>query len=180
MAVAVKTSSGATSPSPLSRAAVASLVGVVYVIGCLAVVFKLLPSLWVPAAEAIGLSSAGFVSGSLLGVLMLAAAAGLLYVGGRLLGPKAPPGVRAGIFVGLVGVLLVLLLARWASLWIEHWAYDRAWFSPSTGMGIAAAVGVALLALFLWLYTRPRAQRMIQHFEQGGWFHATSYKGNQG
>src|SRR5262249_8523714 len=166
MAVAVKTSSGATSPSPLSRPAVASLVGAVYVIGCLALVFKLLPSLWVPAAEAIALSSAGSVSGSPPGGLMLPAAAAPLYVGGRPPGPRAPPGGRAGIFVGVVGVLLVLLLARGASLWIEQWAYDRAWFSPSTGMGIAAAVGVALLALFLWLYTRPRAQRMIQHFEQ--------------
>src|SRR5262249_10394629 len=50
----------------------------------------------------------------------------------------------------------------------------------STGLGVVAAAGVAFLGLFLWLYTRPRTQRMILHFEQGGWFHATSYKGNQG
>jgi hypothetical protein len=43
------------------------------------------------------------------------------WLGGKLLGTQTPPGVRAGVFVAFVGFLLVVLLTRWVSLWIEHW-----------------------------------------------------------
>src|SRR5262245_60299436 len=103
MAVAVKTPTGPAPASPLSRPAVASLLGMVYVVGCLAVVFAGIPALWTRVSAAIGLASGGFVSGSLLGLVMLGTAAGLLYLGGRALGTQAPPGIRAGIFTGLMG-----------------------------------------------------------------------------
>ena len=58
------------------------------------------------------------------GLLMLAALTGLLVSRRPSAWDRGAPGVRAGIFVGLVGFLLVLLLTRWASLWIEYWSFD--------------------------------------------------------
>jgi len=156
---------------------------VLYVIGCLGIVFYLLPSLWWPVWEGLDLARYQFVGGSILGILMLAAGVGLLYVGSRLMGPRAPVGIRAGVFVGLVGLLLVVLLTRWASLWIEHWVYVDRWFGdtgPSTGRIVVGVVGVVLLLGFVWLFTRPRTQRSIIVLEEGGWFSATAYKSNQG
>ncbi len=179
MAVAVKNPPGVTS-SPLDRPWVVSLLGVVYVLASFAIVFKLVPYLWWGAWDGLGWEKYQFIGGSLMGVLMLAAGVGLLFVGGRLLGPNPPAGVRAGIFVGFVGILLVLVLTRWGSLWIEHWAYDNYWFSPKTGALIAAALGVLFLAMGAYLYTRLRTQRFILLLEEGGWFHATTYKPSQG
>jgi preprotein translocase SecE subunit len=53
-------------------------------------------------------------------------------------------------------------------------------FSPSTGSVITAIVGVALVLGWLRLFTRPGTQRSIVALERAGWFHATSYKSNQG
>jgi preprotein translocase SecE subunit len=179
MAVAVKNPPGVTS-SPLDRPWVVSLLGVAYVLACFAIVFKLVPYLWWGAWDGLGLEKYQFLGGSLLGALMLAAGVGLLFVGGRLLGPTPPAGVRSGIFVGFAGIVFVLLLTRWASIWVEHWAYDNYWFSPKTGLLIVAATGVLFLALGAYLYTRPRTQRFILLLEEGGWFHATTYKPTQG
>jgi preprotein translocase SecE subunit len=179
MAVAVKNNPEVASASPFDRLPVVSLVGVVYVLGCLGIVFKLIPSVWWliwPVAS----GGTGFVSSTLLGLVMLAAVIGLSVVGVRLLGTKAPVGVRAGIFVGLVGVLVILLLTRWASLWFEHWSFDRGWFGPSTGMALTVAVGVALLILGVQQFLRKSTERMLIRFEEQGWFYAAAYKPLQG
>src|SRR5438552_2988473 len=133
MAVAVKTSPGARSSGTLASPALLSLIGVLYLLGCLGIVFKLLPGLWWSGWDNLGLQRFTFVGGSLLAVVALAAGVGLLVLGGKLLGPHPPVGVRAGVFVAFLGFLVVVGLARWASLWIEHWAYDNRWFSPGAG-----------------------------------------------
>jgi preprotein translocase SecE subunit len=120
------------------------------------------------------------VGGSLLLLTCVAAGAGLIWLGARLLGPHPPEGVRAGVFVGFVGLLLVVLLARWASLWIEHWSFDNRDFAPTTGAILTGIVSGLLLAVGLWGFLRPKTQSFVLRLEQGGWFHATTYKGNQG
>jgi preprotein translocase SecE subunit len=182
MAVAVKNTPEVGSSSLLNHPALVSLVGGLYVLACLAIVFKLIPSLFWQAWEGLN-GTRGFVGGSLMGVVMLAAAVGLLVVGGKLLGSHPPAGVRAGIFVGLVGYLVVVLLTRWFSVWMEHWVFHDYFLGangPQVGAIITAAVGVVLLLAWVRLFTRPGTQGFVQRLEAAGWFSATSYKGSQG
>jgi preprotein translocase SecE subunit len=183
MAVAVKHSPGVEAPSPFDRPAVVSLIGVLYLLGTLGIVFQLIPSLWWPAWESLVGGKNQIIGGSLMGLVMLAVGVGLLMGGSRLLGPKARVGILSGIFVAFVGLVLVLLLTRWVSLWVEHWVYDNGWLGengPKTGMILTLAIGLALLVLWIWLFTRPRTQRFVNWLEAGGWFHATNYKPGQG
>jgi preprotein translocase SecE subunit len=180
MAVAVKHPTEAGSSSLFDRVAVTSLVGVVYVLASLAIVFTLLPYLW---ENVFGLSATSIAGGTLLGLVMLAALVLLVVLGTRLLGPRPAEGTRAGIFVGLLGILLVLLVTRGISIRIEQYVYSYHWFGDSAELGgaiIVGVVGLVLLGLFLRWFLRPRFEKTLVRFEQQGWFSATSYKPMQG
>lgn len=181
MAVAVKNSPEVHAASPFDRLPVVLLVGVVYVLGSLGIVFKLLPSLIWP--RLIGANMGPNAAGVILGLLMLVAGTALIVLGSRLLGPSAPLGSRAGIFVGLVGLLFVLLIVRWVSMWIEHWVYTGHLFGaggPTMGAGLTALVGAALLLLAIrWLF-KPSTEKLLVTFENQGWFSAKAYKPLQG
>src|SRR5260370_37779392 len=86
MAVAVKNSPEVRSPSLFDRAPVLSLIGAAYVIGCVAVLGKVVPWLW---WEGIGFDESSMMASILLLMVLTVAAAGLC-----MLGPW-PPG-RAG------------------------------------------------------------------------------------
>lgn len=180
MAVAVKTSQDARSAKAPASAAMLSLVGVVYLLACLVIVFKLLPEAWWSAWAALNLGPPTVVGGTILVLVALALGIGFLVLGARLLGSHPPVGVRAGVFVAFLGLLAVVLLTRWASLWIEHWAYETGSPSAQTGLSITIGIGVGLLLLGLYLFTRPGLQGLIVRLEEAGWFHATPYKSNQG
>jgi len=114
---------------------------------------------------------------------MLAAFTALAVVGARLIGPKQPAGARAGIFAVLVGFVLVLLLTRWASLWLEYEVYTHHIFGDSavtTGLVLTSLVALALVALGVYLFLRPEAEKYLIQLEGQGWFSATAYKGLQG
>ena len=114
-------------------------------------------------------------------IVSVALGVGLLVLGSRLLGPNPPDGVRAGVFTAFAGFLVVVGLARWASLWLEYWAYThRSSFPPSTGAVVSAVIGGLLLVGWVRLFTRPAVQKQLLVLEHGGWFHATAYKSNQG
>jgi len=181
MAVAVKTSTGARTPDKPGGLAVLSLLGVVYLVATLAIVFKLLPSLWWSAWEGVGLGSAAFVGAALLAIIELAAIVGLVYGGAKLLGSNPPTGVRAGVFVGFVGLLIILFLTRWAGRWFEDSVFGSGHgMSPQMGAILTGLTGGILLAAFVYGFTRPWSLGTIVKFEEAGWFHATSYKANQG
>jgi preprotein translocase SecE subunit len=174
MAVAVKNTPEVASSSLLDRMAIASLAGAAYVLGTLGIVFYLLPSLW---------QSLGWEGNAALifrSVLQLVALVGLIVYGARLLGPKAVHGIRAGIFVALAGFLLILLLTRWASVWIEYWSYDRGLFNPTVGALVTAIIGVGLLVLGVRFFLRPGTERFLVSLEEQGWFSARPYKTLQG
>ncbi len=164
MAVAVKNTPEVASGSLLDRMAVASLAGTAYALGTLGIVFYLVPSLW----QSLGWE--GIVSVTVRGLLQLAVLGGLIVFGVRLLGPKALPGVRAGIFIGLAGFLTMLLLTRWASLWIEYGSFQRGLYGPSVGAILTAVVGVALLVLGIRLFLRPATEKSLVRLEDQGWF----------
>src|SRR5262249_50389183 len=157
MATAVKNTPDTTAPSLFDRPAAVSLVGVVYVIGCFGIVFKLLPYLcW----DVLKLDGTSIAANVVVAVLLLAAATGLLILCLRLLCPRAPHGARAGIFVGAAGVLVVLLLTRWASIWLEHWAM-LGWFGPTVGAVLTAVIGLALLAGAGYLFFLPKVEAFL-------------------
>jgi preprotein translocase SecE subunit len=176
MAVAVKNPPGTTgSPSLLSRLPVASFVGVVGMLLGWVVIFQLLPTFWWSLWGEVS-----FMAGILLGLVMIAGLCGFLYVGTKFMGSRVPVGTRAGICLGLVGFLLVLLLTRWASVWFEHWAFDDQRFAQSTGIALTLASGVGLLGLLGYVFLRPGTEAFLVRLEQQGWFSATTYKGLQG
>ncbi len=179
MAVAVKTPPGTRFSGTLASPAILSLVGVLYLLACLVIVFKLLPDLWWSAWDALGWGGITFVGGTLLAIVAVAVGVGLLILGGRLLGPHPPAGIRAGVFIAFSGLVIVVLLARGISIWIENAAYSGA-FSPQVGAWMAGVIAVLLLAGWIRIFTWPRVQGFVLLLEQGGWFHATSYKWNQG
>ena len=177
MAVAVKSPPVVPGASPLDRMAVVSLVGTGYVVVSLGIVFGALPYLW---ATTTGLTGVGGMV--VLGLIMLVVATGLAILGVRLYGATRPVGSRAGIFAGLLGFVLVLLLTRWASLWLEYYVYVNHWLgdSPNVGLAATAVVCVALLGGLVYAFFRPEVDTWLVRIEGQGWFTATSYKGQQG
>src|SRR5262245_23912163 len=101
MAVAVRnTPETSSSPKLFDHLAVSVLAGVLYVIGSLGVVFYALPELW---GKVFGSAPAAL---AVLGLFMVVVATVLGAIGVLLLKTYAGPGLRAGIFFGLFGILV--------------------------------------------------------------------------
>jgi len=180
MAVAVKNASEPTSAGAFDRLAVASLAGVVFVLGSLGVVFYALPALWsASVARPITQSLGSFINAGLLVVVMLAAAVGLVVLGGRLVGPKPAHGLRAGIGIGIVSLLLI----GWTT-WLFGLILENTIFTGDgtrmIGLLITAALGLGLVFLFLRMFLRPSFEATLGQIEEQGWFSRTIYKGSQG
>ncbi len=212
MAVAVKNATEARpTANPFDRIQVAALGGLVYTVGSLLIVFMAIPKLWAAFwSDLLHFNAGTFASYTLQGILMLAGAVGLIFVGGKLLGPKAQPGVKAGIFTSFVSLLLILFLTRWYSMGAEYFAFSPeaapVWggkaiqglgdffsflfvtvlFLPSIlggwngAMVMTIVVGVVLLGVFLRLFFSQRADRFLVAFEAQNWFSTTTLKKNQG
>ena len=178
MAVAVKNAPVSAAPSPFDRMAVVSLAGAAYVIVSLVIVFGGLPYLW---RTATGLTGIG--GDVLLGLVMLAVATGLAVLGARLIGQKQPVGARAGICTAVLLFVVVLLLTRWASLWLEYGVYSQHLFGPSgvtVGLTLTGLILLALLVGEVYLFFRPDTEKYLVQLEGQGWFTPASYKGLQG
>lgn len=183
MSVAVKNTPETSATSLYDRIPIMSLAGLVYLLGSLAIVFMAIPYVWGQLWGSAFGNTNSFASATLMGVVMLAAFAGLVALGGHLLGPKAPPGVRAGIFTALVGLLLVVGVTRWFSLWVEYYCYHDYLFGTNgstVGAIVTAIVGGTMLVLFLRWFFRPNTERLLAGFEEQGWFSTTTFKKNQG
>lgn len=170
MTVAVKNAPESGTANPLDRLAVASVVGVVYVVASLWAVFQGVPRLWDmvwPGAGAIGVT--------FMFVAMLAVAGGLAYAGARLYQSAAQPGLCAGVFFGLLGLLVFAEVTSGVGL-----AFERSGSSASVGVPAMAVVGLALLGGFIYLLSRPGFDGWLVAVEEQGWFSATSYKRSQG
>lgn len=178
MTVAVKETSQTDSPSPFDRLAVRSLVGMVYVLGGIGVVFYGVPRLWdalvAPSTRLLG----SFVDVALLLVVMAGVAAGLIWLGARLTGPQPPHGLRAGVFIAIVGALAIAWLTWLVGGILENVGLHgpNAWI----GATLTGLVGLALAALGLrWLF-RERTESFLVTLEDQGWFTAAPYKKSQG
>src|SRR5205807_7964874 len=112
MAVAVKNPTETSSRAGLNRLAVGSLLGTLYVLISLAVVFYVIPTLWGLVISP-HLAKLSAIDVTLMLLMMAGAASGLAYYGLRLLGPTPRHGLKAGIFAGLVLVFLVAVVTEW-------------------------------------------------------------------
>jgi len=180
MAVAVKQNRETKASSQQRQLTVSIILGVLYVLGSLGVIFPLLDAVWwtwLGFDRDVGWSWVGRIA------VGLAAAGVLAAVGVRLLGREPMRGLRAGILLGFLGFLLILLLAQWLGSTLEGWFYawtslgDSAWYA---GVGLTAAIGFGLLAGFGWLISRRGFQNAMAGLEDAGWFSSKGYKPNQG
>jgi preprotein translocase SecE subunit len=180
MAVAVKPNRETTTSSVLDRLPVGILMGVLYILGSIGIVFPLLDSIW---WRWLGLDRTNLVAWSLLFVVGFLVALGLSVLGLRLMGPKPTPGLRAGITFALVWILIAVLLTAWLGMLIENAVLGGQWFGASSravGMGLTAGIGVILLILgFRFLFSAGNERRLVG-LEEQGWFTTAPYKRNQG
>lgn len=171
MATAVETSSQPQAPSPPANLVTASLVGAIYVVAALAVVFYAVPALWnqyvTPGLDE-SLKWPAFLGRI---VLQLTAAAGLVWFGHSLAGQNPPKGLRGGIFLVLVAAAVVFLITQTVALWAEGTAMEE-----TVAQVVTAIIGLLLLFGAYRLLTSPRGKRWMVGLEEQGWFHAKGYK----
>jgi preprotein translocase SecE subunit len=176
MAVAVKNASEAAPSNLFDRLAVSSLVGVVYVLGSIGIVFYAIPALWGVVGPGLAAAIGSFVSVALMVLLMVAVGAGLVYLGVRLVGPHPPHGLHAGIGVGIIGLLLIVFLA----LGFGHIFEAMLGGENVVGAIISLVFALGLLYGFIRLFFRPRFEETLIGIEDQGWFSRDQYKASQG
>jgi preprotein translocase SecE subunit len=174
MAVAVKNMPETTSVSSSHRLAIDSLLGVVYVLGSLGLVFAGIPYAWGKLISPLGESAVSTAFGILV---MVAAAIALVVYGTRLVGSHPAPGLRAGIAIGIAGALIILIFTCALGSTLEEKMGEA---NAGMGMGITLAVGIGLAGLGAYAFTRPQFERRLVQIDEQGWFSLTAYKRTQG
>lgn len=173
MAVAEKTTPETVSHNPRQQLAIHALLGALFLLLSLALVFSGLPSLWREFLPATVLNE--FLADALLMVVLIPTMVGLFFLGKHLLGPNPERGVRAGAFLGAVALFLTLLIAL---------AVDNALapqnMGPTIEVGISLLVAAGLLYGIYWAITRPQAGVWLGRLEDNGWFDMGGFKPNQG
>jgi len=179
MALAVKNAMEATPQSALHRLALSSLTGLAYVLGSIAVVFYGLPRLWSVVFAQTPVINA-FVTGTLLVIVMAAAAAGLIYLGLRLVNFEPAHGLRAGIFVAAAGAAGILTVTWIVGRILESILQGHGEGAVLAGAAVTIAVAVGLTFLALRWFLKPQSEDFLTAFEDQGWFGFDAYKKSQG
>jgi preprotein translocase SecE subunit len=168
--------------SPHKQLGLCSLVGAAYVLFSVIFVFGGLPAIW---DHMLGISEAvaageepvlnPFLSGALLFLVMIGVAVLLWYVGRELERSHRQHGLRAGVFFGALAITLVL----WLVTKLGNMMTTGDELNPIS-VGFVGLLLVGLLLGLFWLFRQPGFARWLGRVEDAGWFHAISYKGNQG
>lgn len=109
MATAVEPSSAPSAPGKLLSLPIASLIGAIYVLAALAVVFYAVPVVW---TDYVGSTES---SGNLLMArvaVQIAAIVALVWFGVKLAGDAPPKGVRGGVFLMIVSAAAIFFEAQ--------------------------------------------------------------------
>ena len=169
MATAVDTSSQPRTPASQTSLLAASLVGAVYVLASLAVVFVAVPLLW--AQNVTPQIGSNWLLDDVLQVsAQVGAAVGLLVFGQVLAGSNPPKGIRGGIFLMVSTAFAIFFITRAVGLTVENR------FEGAPGQVVTAVVGLALLAAAYRFFTSNLGERWMVGLEEQGWFHTSPYK----
>jgi preprotein translocase SecE subunit len=178
MSVADKPVVQPTPRSPQQQLAMGSLLGAVYVLLSLWVIFAGIPTLWDlltyhqnPELRLLN----DFLSEALLLLLVLAIAVVLGYGAYRLVALQPRKGLRAGILVAAAELALIVLIGFGVGRMLQ-----RADFGPELGWTVIAVLMGVLLAGAFYIFVTPGWGAMLEGLEEQGWFTALPYKGNQG
>jgi len=176
MAVAVKTGSEATQEGRLinQHLAVSCLLGALYVLFAVGMVFTGLPVLWNDVLE-LNKTLNVFLSDALLLIVLVAAVAGFTGLGWVLEGSHPRRGLHAGTVIAAVALFVIGLIG----LKVGNWMSTRL-LGAGIEMAITGIVAGALLYGLAWLYMKPAFVQWLGHLEDQGWFHTTPFKANQG
>jgi preprotein translocase SecE subunit len=177
MAVAVKSTVETAPQQPMNRLAVGSLVGTLYVLACLALIYAV-PILWQDTiSQAVANVAGVFVDAALRFLLMLGVAALAILIGRRLIGANPPHGIRAGIAFGIFGVLVIGLFTRGIGTLLEKSVGEN---GAVVGIALTVSIGIALLIAAGMVLFRAGVEQWLVKVEDQGWFSAASYKRAQG
>jgi preprotein translocase SecE subunit len=165
MATAIETSSQSQAPSPPAGLLTASLIGSVYVLASLAVVLYAVPALWEQfVSPALGNNKPA--DWFLWCLAEFAAAAGLIWFGHSLAGANPPKGIRGGVFLIVLAVVIIGFFV---------FAFGTT-FEGVGGQVFTIIVGIALVFGAFKLFTSLRGERWMVSLEEQGWFHAKPFK----
>src|ERR1700722_17665044 len=160
MAVAEKTNAVEVTPrNPRQVLMLHSVLGALYFLAGLWLIFMGLPTLW----RIIDLANITneFLADSLLFLVTVPAIFGLFVVARVLEGPNPIHGLRSGAFyLGACILVFGLLSASGSPLW--------------------TVIGLVLLGGSVVLFFQPKFLDWLVQVEAQGWFHAVQYKPNQG
>lgn len=173
MAVAVRNNPEMTSVKTLDRLAVGSLAGVIFILLGIVILFPGLQSLW---WDVLGLPKEIKFT-SLLFVVRAAGVIGAAVLLVQLIGSHSAPGLKAGICVGFVEVVAIGLVTCGVGSILEN-AFPT--IGATVGLGIMAAIAIALLVLAGVYFVKPVFQGWLVTVEEQGWFSIGSYKRQQG
>lgn len=159
MAVADNATAVQTQRDPRQQLLLESALGAAYFLASLWVVFLGLPTLW----RWIDLPKITneFLADSLLFLATIPLVIGLIVLGLKLEGNNSAKGMRAGAFYLSASILISgLLITCGVALWVF--------------------AGVGLLIGAIVLFLQPSFATTLVNLDEQGWFHAWSFKPNQG
>lgn len=174
MAVAVKSEPSMGQGAPSLGLAGASLAGAWYILLGVVALYNVLPWVWSEYVASAWQTTEFYLRG-LLVIVMALGAAGLVFLWPKLFRPM--PGMRAGVAIGVLLLLLGAVIVYTAGLLVESVG-----LAPSPAVGAIEALAVA--GLWLWWvaqrYRKERFQERLLQIEEQGWFDTKTYKKGQG
>ena len=160
--------------APYQQLAMHSLIGGAFLLFSIWFVLAGLPLLW---SDGLGIETFlnnEFLASALLMVVSLVAIVGFFFLFQNLERQFQQPGLRAGVAIGA----FAMFIALWLTMVFGNWLQTRplGLVGPVLTLAVLGGLGFLIFKLFF----RPAWALRLQGYEENGWFHATSYKGNQG
>jgi preprotein translocase SecE subunit len=169
MATAVEPNSESRTPTSPASLPVASLLGAIYVVAAIAVVFYAVPAFW---REMIAPRLGGNTFVDALGRLVVQAIVGVVLVifGRRLLGDSAPKGIHGGIFLMISAAITIFFL--WRAVALN--------FDGPAGLIVSGVFAAFMLYVAVRYFSGKSAERRMIGLEEQGWMSGASYKRSLG
>lgn len=167
MATAVETGSEPRTPSPPMNLPIASLLGSVYVVAALAIIFFALPRTW---AQNVTPHLDNLVDWVVWIPVLLTVVFALLWFGKKLAGDNPPKGLHGGIFLMISVGVTVFFLWRALAMSIDGMA----------GQIVSGVFAIFLLFLAVRFFTGSAGVRWMVGLEEQGWFSTARYKPSLG